>query len=339
VADTGLGEFDTQLTPAEETAFAAWKQQYAPRDSGADYDLRGAFKAGLTPDPATGHWPDTFKKPNHPTFSNQSMYAVGPNATKAGRWDGEKFIPPAPPVSTPLPIGNVPPQTSTSSLGAMRVAGGVDLKQENARFLGQLREMIAAAPPEVVANTQVISGYRSPEQQKEIYDRHVAQYGSGDVYGHQAARPGHSQHNFGLAADLKFTSPEAQKWFYDNAKNYGLSFPVPGDIGHMEPVWARQGGAGHMMAAKAASPAQPQPVAPAPAPVAAASGLSPELRAALTAGAPSIVTAPEAQQQQAIPPPPNYPTLNTPAPGQPSTAYRTALSNILARKSANPFAG
>jgi hypothetical protein len=83
---------DTVLTPAEEDAFQQWKAKYAPRDSGEDYDLRGAFKAGLTPGP-NGHWPDTFKKPNHPTFSNESKYRdLAPN--KAGSWQGETFVPP-----------------------------------------------------------------------------------------------------------------------------------------------------------------------------------------------------------------------------------------------------
>lgn len=85
--------YETALSPDEERQFSAWRQQYAPKDSGTDYDLRGAFKAGLKPDPRTGHWPDTFKKPNHPTFSNQSQYATGENAAKAGRWQGEQFIP------------------------------------------------------------------------------------------------------------------------------------------------------------------------------------------------------------------------------------------------------
>lgn len=85
--------YDTQLSPQEETRFQSWKQQYAPNDAGADYDLRGAFKAGLVPDSKTGHWPDTFKKPNHPTFSNESQYAVGDDAAKAGHWEGDKFIP------------------------------------------------------------------------------------------------------------------------------------------------------------------------------------------------------------------------------------------------------
>lgn len=82
--------FDTALDSAQEAEFQTWKQKFAPNDSGQDYDLRGAFKAGLTPDPITGHWADTFKKPNHPTFSDQSQYAP---YGKPGHWEGDKFIP------------------------------------------------------------------------------------------------------------------------------------------------------------------------------------------------------------------------------------------------------
>jgi hypothetical protein len=85
--------FTTPLSPSEEQAFQAWKQKYAPSDSGDDYDLRGAFKAGLTPDAKTGHWPDTYKKPNHPTFSDQSIYAKDA-PEKAGHWEGDTFVPP-----------------------------------------------------------------------------------------------------------------------------------------------------------------------------------------------------------------------------------------------------
>jgi hypothetical protein len=88
----GAKSYDTKLTPDEERAFVSWKKKYAPDDSGEDYDYRGAFKAGATPD-ANGHWVDTFKKPNHPTFSNESQYAVGPDAAKAGRWVGARFVP------------------------------------------------------------------------------------------------------------------------------------------------------------------------------------------------------------------------------------------------------
>lgn len=82
--------FETMLGPIEELAFQKWKSIYAPKDSGEDYDLRGAFKAGLVPDLKTGHWPDMFKKPNHPTFLIESIYAP---YGKPGRWKGETFIP------------------------------------------------------------------------------------------------------------------------------------------------------------------------------------------------------------------------------------------------------
>lgn len=99
-----MAQYDTILSNDEETKFKEWKQKYAPKDTGEDYDLRGAFKAGLTPDPKTGHWPDTFKKPNHPTFSNESIYAKG---LKAGHWEGEKFIPPMAGDIQELPIDDL----------------------------------------------------------------------------------------------------------------------------------------------------------------------------------------------------------------------------------------
>ena len=84
--------YETQIAPDQESAFRAWRAANAPNDSGADYDLRGAFAAGVKPDPVTGHWPDTFKKPNHPTFSDESQYA---QYGKPGRWDGDTFVPAA----------------------------------------------------------------------------------------------------------------------------------------------------------------------------------------------------------------------------------------------------
>lgn len=87
----GFPNFDTPLSPSEEAAFQAWKAKWAPEDSGYDYDLKGAFKAGVTPDPVTGHWPDTYKKPNHPTFSKQSIYA---KYGTPGDWDQDRYITP-----------------------------------------------------------------------------------------------------------------------------------------------------------------------------------------------------------------------------------------------------
>lgn len=89
--------YETPLTPDEEAAFQTWKKQYAPKDSGADYDLRGAFKAGIKPDKDRGHFPDIYKKPNHPTFSVESQYST--KDTTGGRWqeqDGKTTFVPSP---------------------------------------------------------------------------------------------------------------------------------------------------------------------------------------------------------------------------------------------------
>lgn len=97
--DPRASQYETKLSDQDEQRFQAWKKRFAPNDSGADYDLRGAFKAGLKPG-ADGHWPDTFKKPNHETFSDESKYARGDDARKAGHWNGDNFSP-ADPRSAP----------------------------------------------------------------------------------------------------------------------------------------------------------------------------------------------------------------------------------------------
>lgn len=74
---------------AQKLTYAEWKQKYAPRDSGQDYDLKGAYEAGLTP--TNGHFADTFKLPNHPTFSIESKYWK--KGMAAGRWEGETYVP------------------------------------------------------------------------------------------------------------------------------------------------------------------------------------------------------------------------------------------------------
>ncbi len=85
-------KFDTALSTSDEIAFQKWKREHAPNDSGVDYDLRGAFLAGLLPT-ENGHWSDAFKKPNHPTFSNESVYAKS-HPELAGYWVGDQFVSP-----------------------------------------------------------------------------------------------------------------------------------------------------------------------------------------------------------------------------------------------------
>ena len=87
--------YDTELTSEAEKAFQAWRARTSPHDTGRDYDLRGAFADGLDRD-GRGHLPDTYKKPNHETFSDESQYAQFAPAF-AGMWNGEQYTPKGPP--------------------------------------------------------------------------------------------------------------------------------------------------------------------------------------------------------------------------------------------------
>jgi hypothetical protein len=80
--------FNTPLPEDQTTAFLKWKLKLPPglRDD-TDYDLQGAFLDPQARIPASnGHMPDTYKKPNHVTFSTESQYAKGAHAGEAGKW-------------------------------------------------------------------------------------------------------------------------------------------------------------------------------------------------------------------------------------------------------------
>lgn len=73
-------------TPLSEQEQADYSTKFKTGDS-YDYDMQGWYKANPGADPKGEgvHYPDTFKKPNHPTFSDQSQYNTGDN--QGGRWD------------------------------------------------------------------------------------------------------------------------------------------------------------------------------------------------------------------------------------------------------------
>lgn len=77
-----LTGYDTTLTPEEELTFQQQFPSWA-QDS-QDYDLRGAWKGGAVKAP-NGHLPDTWKKPNHITFSDGSIYH-GQDGKMGGKW-------------------------------------------------------------------------------------------------------------------------------------------------------------------------------------------------------------------------------------------------------------
>ena len=77
-----LENYNTQLSPENEQRFQNWLSVIttrAKRNVGADlqdYDLRGYWlNGGYNDTSGQGHMTDQYKKPNHPTFSKESMYS------------------------------------------------------------------------------------------------------------------------------------------------------------------------------------------------------------------------------------------------------------------------
>ena len=79
-------------------------------------------------------------------------------------------------------------------------------------------------------NIWIQSGYRSFEFQKELYDNYFKKDGLlADTY---SARPGHSEHQTGLAFDLNSISDDFQFtnegiWVHENAYRYGFILRYP----------------------------------------------------------------------------------------------------------------
>ncbi|AOR77217.1 hypothetical protein [Novosphingobium resinovorum] len=81
------GDYNTQLSPEDEAKFQAWAKASGRERDTFDYDLRGAWKDNAQ-EAANGHLPDTYKKPNHPTFSQESKYST--HELQGGRWVEKK---------------------------------------------------------------------------------------------------------------------------------------------------------------------------------------------------------------------------------------------------------
>lgn len=79
-------QYNTQLSPEDEKVFQKWAQSQNKLQDLYDYDVRGLWKSGQAN--MEGHGPDTYKKPNHPTFSDESIYH-GVDNHEGGHWEGE----------------------------------------------------------------------------------------------------------------------------------------------------------------------------------------------------------------------------------------------------------
>ena len=108
-------------------------------------------------------------------------------------------------------------------------------------FNNSLAAMFAGAPPEIQAQLRVMSAYRSPERQAQLWEEALAKYGSPEAARKWVAPPGNSKHNHGQAVDLRFLGDEAKNWVHANAAQYGLNFPMAHEPWHIEPVGSRGG--------------------------------------------------------------------------------------------------
>ena len=112
--------------------------------------------------------------------------------------------------------------TSPFSMNGGKVTG--DVQGMNMSFMQRLAKWSAS----VGQPYNVGSGYRSMAEQQVLYNRYLA-----GVPGQaKAAKPGSSNHNFGLASD-------GPHWGGLNPGAFGLTYPMSYEPWHVEPVGAR----------------------------------------------------------------------------------------------------
>ena len=111
--------------------------------------------------------------------------------------------------------------------------GGVLLRREAAEAFAQLKNDAAAAGVVITA----VSGFRTAEAQARLHDAYTGRYGSA-VAESISARPGHSEHQTGLALDIGaadgacslqacFEGTGAGAWAAANAHRYGFIIRYP----------------------------------------------------------------------------------------------------------------
>lgn len=135
---------------------------------------------------------------------------------------------PAPAPDPGLPPGAggyiVPAGPSYSNVGPGAAAGTA--KGMDPTFRERLMAMIAASGGRLT----IKSGYRSHAEQQALWEK-------SDKTGKWVARPGHSNHEKGIAGDLAGDL----RWAHQHAAEFGLYFPMEWEPWHIEPMGSRSG--------------------------------------------------------------------------------------------------
>lgn len=92
------------------------------------------------------------------------------------------------------------------------------------------KEMQQAASRDGITLT-IVSGFRSYSRQDTLYNKYVAKDGKAEA-DRYSARPGHSEHQSGLAMDLNsveddFAYTKEAKWIAENCAHYGFIIRYP----------------------------------------------------------------------------------------------------------------
>ena len=137
------------------------------------------------------------------------------------------------------PLTYVPAQLTT--------VDGFQMRPETATAWSRLKKDAAARG----YSLRMVSAYRSYSYQRDLYHRYVQQYGRAHA-DRISARPGHSEHQTGLAIDIGLSSGSCQltscfgdtaagKWVAANAWRYGLILRYPQGTesvtGYMDEPW------------------------------------------------------------------------------------------------------
>lgn len=118
--------------------------------------------------------------------------------------------------------------------------------QENAEAGAKIRQLIADMQRQGYAISSSYSGYRSYTYQSSLYNNYVNSYGQAQA-DRFSARPGYSEHQTGMAFDLKHsngtlveTTPEVN-WIAAHAHEYGFIVRYPSGkesaTGYMPEPW------------------------------------------------------------------------------------------------------
>lgn len=120
-------------------------------------------------------------------------------------------------------------------------------------FAARLEALLSVLP-----GVTITSGYRSAAAQGAIYARALRSHGRGASL--WAARPGHSMHEAGLAADLHFPRGDVRAVAHVAAARFGLVFPMRWEPWHVEPAGGRALAYAPMSPVAAEAAAVPWPI-------------------------------------------------------------------------------